>query len=426
MPTSAGGLVGLVDLWASAAGRAGQGLAARARSPGWGWDWDAPHDFEQDYQLFRPEDIWAWVVFTVVFFVLIIFDNFVLHTKAKKLTFKQSMAFTALWIACAAAFNSYIYFTRGFDDALDWGTGYLLEWMLSVDNLFVFHLIFQKFGTPDKFKHKPLFWGILGAIVFRMMFFMIEEVLMHKWWWVHILLGLFLVYTGLMTMANEDEDEDVTDNIVLRFMARHFRFVGGYDQDGNFFVRATVDANGVVTYPALSMAEADTSRSIGLVEEARMASSQEQGYGTSGPAERPGQYEYRATLLLLVVTCLELTDVVFAVDSVSAIVAQIPDLYLAYTACVFAMLGLRAMFFVIDELVKLFTLLKYGVAAILIFIGVKLLLKGWIHFDHFLVFVILVGTMVLSIIGSVIVDWRSRRSVGQEECVKVRQPVVAG
>merc|ERR1719454_567123 len=108
----------------------------------------------------------------------------------------------------AGAFCIYIYFHRGLNDAFSWATGYLLEWMLSVDNLFVFHLVFNLYGTPDHLKHKPLFWGIVGAIFFRMLFFVIEEYLLHSLWWMHIVLGIFLIYTGIKTATSDDEDED--------------------------------------------------------------------------------------------------------------------------------------------------------------------------------------------------------------------------
>merc|ERR1719421_206349 len=341
------------------------------------------------YRLFRKEDTTAWVVFTVVFFVLIIFDNVVLHRKAEKLSFRQACVYTVFWILCAAGFCGYVYWERGMQDATNWMTGYFLEWMLSVDNLFVFHLIFQKFGTPDEQKHKPLFYGIVGAIIFRMIFFCVGEVLLHRIWWMHILFGAFLIYTGVMAVISDDEEEDPQDNPVFQYLASRIRFVNSYDKLGSFYIRAGVDPKtGTVV---------DTSEQLlrpvgGGGARASLVGSdpdEEDGTGpTSGgtmtahnvsPQEKANlEYQSRATLLLLVVICLELTDVMFAVDSVSAIVAQIPDLFLAYTACVFAMLGLRAMFFVIEELIDLFEFLKYGVALILIFIGVKLMLKEWI------------------------------------------------
>jgi tellurite resistance protein TerC len=369
----------------------------------------------EHYQLFRKEDMTAWIVFTIVFFVLVFVDNFILHRKAERLNFAQAMIYTLGWIMCAAAFDAYIFWERGLHDAVSWATGYSLEWMLSVDNLFVFHLIFQKFGTPDEQKHKPLFYGIVGAIIFRMIFFCVGEVLLHRIWWMHILFGAFLIYTGVMAVISDDEEEDPQANPVFKWLAGRIRFVNSYDKMGSFYIMAGVDPKtGEVV---------DTSEQLlrpvgGGGARASLVGSdpdEEDGTGpTSGgtmtahnvsPQEKANlEYQSRATLLLLVVICLELTDVMFAVDSVSAIVAQIPDLYLAYTACVFAMLGLRAMFFVIDELVKLFSLLKYGVGLILCFIGVKLLLKGYVYFPPMLVSGILFATLATSMVASVVYE----------------------
>merc|ERR550514_1615161 len=240
-----------------------------------------------------------------------------------------------------------------------------------------------------------------------MMFFCVGELLMHKVWWMHILFGLFLVYTGIQTVMSDDEDEDPRDNPVLKWISQHFTFLNGYDMQGNFFVQGYVDPKtGMLTFPKLRTAKVEGEDEAEGISEA----AQEAGYGAPvqvqqvAAADAPPVAQRRATLLVLVVICLEVTDVVFAVDSVSAIVAQIPDLYLAYTACVFAMLGLRAMFFVIDELVKLFSLLKYGVGLILCFIGVKLLLKGYVYFPPMLVSGLLFATLATSMVASVVYE----------------------
>jgi len=323
--------------------------------------------------LFEQEDIWNWTVFTAVFTILIIFDNFILHRKAEKLSLCQSIIYTAFWISVAGMFNVYIFYTRGADDAFSWGTGYLLEWMLSVDNLFVFHRIFMVFKTPDEQKHKPLFYGIIGAIVFRMIFFLIEEILLHHVSWMHLVFGIFLIWTGYKAISMDDEDDSPDQGWLYQQIISRINYVDRYDEQGRFFtpVEVTVDLE------------------------------------KKGDEDSPKQevvVQWKATRLVLVVICLEVTDLVFAVDSVSAIVAQIPDLFLAYTACVFAMLGLRAMFFAIDELVKMFALLAYGVAFILMFIGAKLILRSWIHIPPGLVCFILVGTLVFSCVASLVMD----------------------
>lgn len=330
--------------------------------------------------LFTKEDIVPWTVFTLVFFVLVIFDNFVLHRKAEKLNLLTSVLYTTFWIAVAGMFNLYVFYTRGADDAFTWGTGYLLEWMLSVDNLFVFHRIFIVFKTPDEQKHKPLFYGIVGAIVFRMIFFLIEEILLHHVTWMHLVFGLFLIYTGIKAVSMEDEDESPEKGCMYQYLVEYINYVDKYDEQGRFFIPVECDPK---TGEPWEGKELETART------------------TDSKGEKT-IIKYRATRLVLVVVCLEVTDLVFAVDSVSAIVAQIPDLFLAYTACVFAMLGLRAMFFAIDELVKMFSLLAYGVAFILIFLGCKLILRSWIHIPPKFVCCILIGTLMFSVIASLL------------------------
>jgi len=323
---------------------------------------------DKDHVLIRPEDHTHWIVFFIAFFVLIIFDNVVLNRGKEKISFGRACIYTLFFIACAGLFNIYIYFVRGPTDAFNWGTGYLLEWMLSVDNLFVFHRVFQLFKTPDDQKHKPLFFGIIGAIVFRMGFFCVEELLMHQFSWMHIVFGLFLIYTGVKAGMADDEDERPDESPVFIWITSKIPYVNQYTRDGSFFVKVPVDEN----------------REL------------------ANEAQIPRRREWKATKLMLVVIFWEITDLIVAVDSVAAIVAQIPDLFLAYTACVFAMLGLRATFFVIDELVKLFSLLGYGVALILIVLGVKLILRDYVHVppSYFLAF--LITTIAVSMIGSVI------------------------
>jgi len=371
----------------------------------------SPKGEDKSMSLFRQRDIWNWVIFTIVFFVLIIFDNVVLHSGNKAISFEKACCYTVFWIFLAFLFCVYIYFVRGLTDAFQWGVGYTLEWMLSVDNLFVFHLVFKLYGTPDHLKHKPLFYGIVGAIVFRMIFFIVEGTLLHALWWMHFVFGLFLIYTGVKSAMVDDDDEDPRDNWCVKCLAARLPLINGYDEGGSFFVRVAIDAHGNPIMPDL-VRQSGSDSDRGDDEEKVFVYQSGQWYSTPRTPDSQGRrnpdsccssgYQWRATTLLLVVLCLEATDIIFAVDSVSAIIAEIPDLYLAYTACVFAMLGLRAMFFVIEKMIALFEYLKYGVAAILVFIGVKLMAKTWIHVPPWLVLIILVGTLASCILASII------------------------
>lgn len=344
--------------------------------------------------LLRSEDMMDWTVFTMAFFALILFDHFVLHgPNSGEMGFKRAVQYSFFWLLCAAAFCGYVWWSRGSTAAVDWGTGYLLEWMLSVDNLFVFRSIFVIFHTPSTHKHKPLLWGICGAIVFRMIFFVLGEIMIHTFWWMQVVLGVFLMYTGYKIVGMDEEEEDVpNESPLFQWITRQIKLVDSYSPEPRFIACVAVDAN--TKEPVLPEW---TPQMLPKDYDAAACG----GDPTKG---RDITFRYCATRLVLVTLCLELTDIAFAVDSVSAIIAQIPDLFLAYTACVFAMLGLRATFFALDELVKLFTLLPYAVSVILVFIGFKLVARGWIHISPEVVCIVLVSVLTGSIIASVIWD----------------------
>jgi len=367
---------------------------------------DTAMEHDDHYRMFRAEDSTAWMTFTLVFVVLIFFDNFIVNRSNKALSMSFACLYTLFWVACACGFCGYIYWRFSSASAFNWMSGYLLEWMLSFDNLFVFHLIFQTYATPDKLKHKPLFWGICGAVFFRLLFLFIGEYMMHTVFFAHILFGAFLIYTGISSVTGDDEEEDPSKNPVVQWLSRQLPFVGAYDSRGAFFVKVALDERGEPILPDMrGWNPLRTNPNHSQSDDT--GSSPERQYGTVDFAQvadsQPGaRCQWRATMLFLVVVCLEVSDILFAVDSVSAIVAQVPDLFLAYTSAVFAMLGLRAMFFIVDELVKLFSLLKYGVAAVLVFIGAKLILSKMVHVPAGVVCFILFATLFSSMLASVI------------------------
>jgi len=370
-------------------------LESNATSPGEG--------LPNNYKLVSERDYDSWYVFIVVFIILIIFDNLWLHRSEEPITFPTAVLYSLFWVGCAALFCVYVYFARSPEDAYQWWVGYLLEWMLSVDNLFVFQSIFKVMGTPDDQKHKPLFWGIIGAVFFRMAFFVVEELLLQSFAWMHFVLGVFLVYTGIKVLQADDEDAPLSgDHPLVQGCVRYFPFVDMYAPTARFFAVLPVDRR----TKQVVIPDDWTNPSAGLeMDPSEVRHSPEAGTVAVEPPAGPGEKEVvhrlYATRLFLVVIVLEATDILFAVDSVSAIVAQIPDLFLAYTACVFAMLGLRATFFVVDELVRLFFLLSYAVAGVLVFLGLKLMLRTWIHVPSSIVCTVLVGVVSLSIIASV-------------------------
>lgn len=382
-------------------------------------DFSVPHGHggEVDYTLFRAEDTSAWVTFTLVFFGLITFDMFVLNRNPTALSMTKAVIFTMFWIGCAGMFCVWVYWYYGRDQAFMWLSGYMLEWMLSFDNLFVFHMIFSVYQTPDHLKHRPLYLGICGAIVFRLIFIFVGEYLMHAMWITHFIFGGFLVWTGFKTATADEDDEDPSQHPAVKWLQRQVPFVSAYDDSGRFFVRIPVDADGNAMLPKECTEGWSRPRTPGRSPKETDAlstpsRSPKMGYGTIdfhevvAEAQKAGgkKGELRATMLFLVVLCLEISDLLFAVDSVSAIVAQVNDLFLAYTSCVFAMLGLRAMFFIIDQLANKFALLKYGVSVVLVFIGVKLIISHWYHVPPAFVCLVLVSAIGISMVASVLAD----------------------
>jgi tellurite resistance protein TerC len=284
-----------------------------------------------------PANWLFWVLFHVFVFAMLALDLGVFHRKARVIRFREALAWTAMWIALAAIFAVLIYLfghamtgrlqrpTRVL--TLEFITGYVVEEALSVDNLFVFLLLFRYFGVAGEYQHKVLFWGILGALATRAVFILTGVTLIDRFHWAIYLFGAFLVYAGAKLLVQKDEDQiDPEGNPIARFFRGHVPMVADYG-DGRFFVH------------------------------------------------REGK-RY-ATMLALVVVVVETTDVVFATDSIPAILAISRDPFIVYTSNVFAILGLRSLFFALAGMLKMFHLLHYGLAVILIFIGAKMLASSW-------------------------------------------------
>jgi len=231
--------------------------------------------------------------------------------------------------------------------------------------------------------------------------------MMHAMMFTHLIFGAFLVYTGIKTLTSDEDDEDPSQNAMVQWLQEKVPFINMYDKSGAFFVKVPVTSQGVAMPDGSKYMSADAER---CPEAGKLNEDEGLRYGTmdfsyQDKATQPSQvthWETRATMLFLVVCCLEISDLIFAVDSVSAIVAQVPDLFLAYTSAVFAMLGLRATFFIIDVLVHMFELLKYGVSAVLIFVGIKLCLSHYYHIPPGIVVLVLVTCIGSSILASVL------------------------
>jgi tellurite resistance protein TerC len=294
---------------------------------------------------------WFWVAFCAAMAVLLVLDMFVFHRHSHEPSLRESAGWTVFWCALALAFNAWVWSKFGPIHAVNFFTGYLVEWSLSMDNVFVFVVIFGYFGVPLKYQYRVLFWGILGAIAMRLTFILVAGELLERFSWIMYLFGAFLVYTGIKLAAAHGSETHPEQNIVLRFARRYLRVAEGSHGD-RFFVRQN-----------------------------------DRLYVTS---------------LFLVLLVIESTDVIFAIDSVPAIFGITDDRFIVFTSNVFAIMGLRALYFLLAGVMNLFRYLSYGLSAILIFIGVKMLLHDFVHLPHWLSLLVIVSLLATSIVASLI------------------------
>jgi tellurite resistance protein TerC len=312
-----------------------------------------------------------WVGFSVFVVVMLTLDLGLFHRKARSATLHEAAIWTVVWVALALIFNTAVYFMLGPQLAGYFLVGYLIEWSLSMDNVFVFAVIFSYFVVPRDYQHRVLFWGILGAVCFRLGFGLAGAELLERFHWTMYVFGAFLVFTGFKLMRDTGAEVQPERNPVLRLARRWLPVTEGYEYE-KFFVRR----NGRLL----------------------------------------------VTPLFLVLLVVETTDVVFAVDSVPAIFGIFPnpreaDIFIVFTSNVFAILGLRALYFLLAGVMGMFRYLSKGLAVILCFVGFKMLLadvlEAWSHVPHdalmvgSLIFIVMV--LAVSIIASVIVTRLERR-----------------
>ncbi|HMJ57013.1 MAG TPA: TerC family protein [Polyangiaceae bacterium] len=266
-----------------------------------------------------------WIGFIVFVLAMLLFDLGVINRKAHEIRVREALVWTGVWISLALAFNLGVYFWFGSERALEFLSGYLIEKALSVDNLFVFIVVFSVFAVPAKLQHRVLFWGILGALVMRALFIVLGAALLHKFHWIAYLFGGFLVYTGIKLLVQRADEVHPERNPLFRLFRRFVPSVGHY-REGHFTV-----------------------------------------------VEAGKRY---ATPLLLVLVAIEATDIVFAVDSIPAIFAITTDPFIVFTSNIFAILGLRALYFALAGMMAKFHYLKVGLSLVLVFVGGKMLVAG--------------------------------------------------
>jgi tellurite resistance protein TerC len=274
------------------------------------------------------------------------------NRKAHTIKYREAVTWTTVWVTLAMIFAGVVFWYQGTELGLMFLTGYVIELSLSVDNLFVFLLIFSYFKVPARFQHRVLFWGVMGALFMRLTMIFIGATLINRFHWIIYIFGVFLVYTGLKMFKDEDPNLQPEDNPVVQLVTRHIPIDRHYDED-KFFTRI----NG----------------------------------------------KFSGTLLFLVLIIVEVTDLVFAVDSIPAIFAITTNTFIVYTSNVFAILGLRSMYFLLAGVVEKFHYLKMGLAIVLTFIGVKMLveivhIKIPIWASLVFVFLVLASSVVASLI----------------------------
>ena len=293
--------------------------------------------------------IFLWIGFNVFVLALLAVDLGVFHRKAHSVSIKEATAWSIVWVSLAMIFNLGIYFTWGEQKALEFFTGYVIEKSLSVDNLFVFVMIFQYFSTPTEYQHRVLFWGILGALILRAIFIAAGSALLNQFHWMIYVFGAFLVFTGIKMLLQGDEKLKPERNPVVRLFERWVPMTREYHGQ-SFMIR------------------------------------------TNGKT--------RATLLLLVLIVIETTDIIFAVDSIPAIFAVTQDSFIVYTSNVFAILGLRALYFMLAGVMQMFVYLKFGLSLVLCFVGAKMLLADIYKIPIGASLAVIGTVLLLSIIAS--------------------------
>lgn len=297
------------------------------------------------------KDLHFWIIFNVAVIALLVLDLYVLNKKSETVTIKSALQWTAFWVGLAMGFNILIYFWKGEAAALEFMTGYLIEESLSVDNLFVFMLLFNYFRVPPENQRKVLFWGIIGALVLRAAFIVIGVSLINHFHFTIYILGAFLVITGIKMALSKDKEINPEKNPIISLINKFVRVTKTYDGD-KFFTRV----NGVLY----------------------------------------------ATPLFIVVLVVETTDIIFAADSIPAILAVTRDPFIVYTSNVFALLGLRSLYFALSGIMQLFHYIHYGLSVILVFIGVKLLISSFYEMDMRFALLVVAGILTLSIVLSIL------------------------
>ena len=276
---------------------------------------------------FLGKPVWAWALFLSVVAAILAFDLGIFHRKAHVISFRESMLQSSIFVSIALLFGGFVWWSYGAQSGMDYLTAYLVEYTLALDNIFVIALVFTYFAIPREFQHRVLFWGILGVIVLRAIMITLGSAIVTEFHWVLYLFGAFLVLTGIKMLWLVDHKPDIANNPALLFLKRHIRVTNELHAD-RFLVKL--------------------------------------------PDTKTGRLVTHATPLFLALCVIEFADIVFAVDSVPAVFLITTDPFIVYTSNIFAIMGLRALFFTLAAMIERFHYLKYALALVLVFIGAKI------------------------------------------------------
>lgn len=302
---------------------------------------------------------WAWTAFFVFIAAMLALDLGVFQRGAHEVKLKEALAWCGVWVTLALAFGGLLAWWRGAETAQQYLAAYLVELCLSVDNVFVFILIFAYFKVAPQFQHRVLFWGIIGAVVMRAVFILVGVGVISRFHWVLYGFGAFLIYTGVkMALPGSHDEVDPEHNIAVRLYRKFFPVAPRDREEGRLFV----------------------------VHEGRRM----------------------ATPLFIVLLVIETSDVMFALDSIPAVLAITTSGFVALTSNIFAILGLRSLYFALNGVMRLFRFLKFGLAVILCFIGVKMLGEHWFEIPTWVSLVVIGSIIALSVSASLLVPERSR------------------
>lgn len=291
-----------------------------------------------------------WILFNLFVLLMLALDLGVFNRRARSVSFREALGWSAMWIGLAAAFAVIVYFWHGRTASLEFATGYLIELSLSVDNLFVFLVIFRYFRVPGELQHRVLFWGILGALITRGVFIFAGVGLIQRFHWIIYIFGALLVWSGIKLLRQGDEEINPDKNPVLRLFRKWIPVTDEYVGE-KFWVR------------------------------------------------QPGLY---ATPLVVVLLVVETTDILFAVDSIPAVLAITLNAFIVYTSNVFAIMGLRSMYFAVAGMMDYFEYLHYGLSLVLMFIGAKMLVSHYYTIPTHIALATVVGVLVISVTASLL------------------------